>query len=343
MDNGCAAQEGTGIVPAILNAVRGRKSRPIEAACDPDPSTSASQPIRAHWLQSILDRNVTSRIWLADTLAQEVFLHLAMNLDPLFVAETPQILILNGPFGVGKTVSLDETLSRCGCEKVRIQASELESPHAGVPAERIREAYMRASRLQGERDRPHALVIDDIHLGLGVDANTTKTINTQLVVAALMGICDDPLHVGKEPTERIPIFATANDLTHMCGALLRPGRARVIAVELSGMERQRIVTHILRDFLTPEQAARLCAACPTWSIAAFRQLKGQLLRRSFDRRHQGRTAEQILKDLMTPPQAAPTLATAASPVNPEELDRAALALDSEAAAKRDFTREAAAA
>lgn len=301
------------------------------------PAAADSHPGRPPWLEYLVAQNAGGRIFLTDSLAAEVFMHLGMNLDPLCAPEMPQILILNGPYGIGKTVGLDETLTRSGCDKIRIQASELESPLAGVPAARIRAAYVKASLLQTETNMPHALILEDIHMAFGVDANTTYTVNTRLAIAALMGICDDPLCVDKERTERVAIFATANDLSNVCGGLLRPGRSRVFAVDISAEERRRIVTHIFQGILDADQTARLVEDHAAWPIAAFRQLKAALLRRSFDQRHWGKTPRELLETVMTPSGKAPAAGAVGFAVSQEHLDQAILAIEKEADAKRDFT------
>jgi hypothetical protein len=286
-----------------------------------------------------LEPNACERICLAESVAEEVFLHLAMNLDPQCAPDMPQILILTGSFGIGKTVSLEATLSRAGCKLIRLQAAEMESPHAGVPAQRILAAYTRASEDQGNTDQPHVLVMEDIHLAFGVDGNTNKTVNTQLAVAALMGICDDCANVAGRHTERIAIFATANDLSNVYGGLLRPGRTRAYAVQLSPADRQRIVAHMFQGLLTPGQAGSLCEARPDWSMAAFRQLKSHLARRSFQQRHAGLTAKELLCSLLMRARDTATPSGAAAPVAERDLDDAVQVVDAEADAKCDFTAE----
>jgi len=313
-------------------------SPPIPQVTYPGATISLAAP-KARWLESLLEPNADSPICLAESVAEEVFLHLAMNLDPQCAPDMPQILILTGSFGIGKTVSLEETLTRVGCKLVRLQAAEMESPHAGVPVQRILEAYAKASHGQGETNQPHALVMEDIHLAFGVDTNTTKTIHTQLTVAALMGICDDCANVAGRKTERIAIFATANDLSNVYGGLLRPGRTRVYAVQLSPADRQRIVTHMFQGLLTPGQAGSLCEARPDWSMAAFRQLKSYLARRSFQQRHAGLTANELLRSLLMRAKETATPSGAAAPVAERDLDDAVQVVDAEADAKRDFTAE----
>ena len=49
-----------------------------------EPKTSERrEPTRTRWLQSLLEPNRERRIYLTDTLAAEVFLHVATNADPM--------------------------------------------------------------------------------------------------------------------------------------------------------------------------------------------------------------------------------------------------------------------
>ncbi len=298
----------------------------------------SDQLLRSVWLQSILEENDSSHICLTASLASEVFHHVAMNFDPLYASVMPQILILNGAFGTGKTAGLAETLRRCGCSTIRIEAAEMESPHAGTPAQLVRERYIEASERQSEDKEPCVLIMEDIHLAFGTDGDTTKTINTGLMIATLMGFCDAPDTARGTIPNRIPILATTNDLTKVHGGLIRPGRTRVIAIEPSEAERKQIVMHILRDLLSPDQAARLFDARPAWSVAAFRQLKAELLRRSFDSRQRGKTAQQIIKDLIMGRGPLHVDNAGGVPITQEDINRGIRAIDAEGEAKRDFTK-----
>jgi hypothetical protein len=301
-------------------------------------AATGDRPHRPAWLDAILEQDQNSRICLSDAVASAVFRHVAKNLDARFAREEPQLLIVTGPFGCGKTVSIRETLRRIGCEINELHASELESHLSNVPAERIRARYVDSSEKQIKDGVPRVLLIEDIHMAFGIDATTTRTQNIDLAIAALMGIIDNPFKVGNATTRRIPIIATANDLSKVYGALIRPGRTRVVAMELSDADRRRITMHMLYGVLTPEQIDDLLVARPTWSIATFRQLKAELLNREFDLRYEGMTATQILLRAMRSRDAADDHAAKAA-VTPKDLDRANAVLDGESLAKRDFAED----
>lgn len=88
------------------------------------------------------------------------------------------------------------------------------------------------------RGKLAALVINDIDAGAGAFKDTQRTVNTQMVIATLMAICDDPNHVpgpGDWRTaedgscqvkrhNRVPIIVTGNDLSKLFAPLLRDGR-----------------------------------------------------------------------------------------------------------------------
>jgi len=298
-------------------------------------SASSQQP---SWLASILASNDQRRIYLNEKLVSDVFLHVAMNHDPIYAEAMPLMLGVNGVFGCGKTVSVRETLLRIGCELIEIHAAELESPHAGAPSQLILARYVEASKRQMETDRPHVIVMDDVHMALSVGPRTTNTINTQLVQAALMNICDNAHHVAGVRTERIPIITTGNSYSGIYGALIRAGRMRVVSHELSAEDRARIAIHILRGFLAPKQVVGLAFDHPDWELATFQQLKAMLQRRSFNRRHANKPADRILRDLLSQGPIAGSNGIGQEGCTKEDIDAAVKAVVDEAASKRDFTR-----
>ena len=318
-----------------LSLVNSRARCRFAQASAPDTGNSSHGPA---WLISILEKNSRSPIYLSDTLAGEVFFHVAMNHDPLYANAMPLALGVGGVFGCGKTVGVREILQRIGCELVGIQASELESPHAGVPAQLILARYVEASKGQAKTDRPHVIVLDDVHMALSVGPHTTNTINTQLVAAALMNICDCPSYVSGLHTERIPIITTGNNYSGIYGALIRAGRMRVVTHELSATDRGRIATHILRGCLTPQQVAVLVVDHPGWEMAKFRQLKALLLRSSFNRRHANKTASQVLSDLLSQRPIDDSIEQVRDAYTQEDVDAAVDAIADEVVSKRDFTR-----
>ena len=180
-------------------------------------------------------------------------------------------------------------------------------------------------------------MIDDIHLLFGVDDNTCKTHNIQLAISALMSICDDPHRVAGTETARIPIILSANDLSRLYGGLLRAGRMRAVALSPSEPERWRIAGHILRNLMTPEQAAHIAQTHPKWPLAAFRQLQSVLQRLAFNRRHAGLTAVEILAEFPAHGTPAEVATTPRRAFDSEEIAIAVASVDAENLAKRDFS------
>lgn len=71
----------------------------------------------------------------------------------------------------------------------------MEDEWAGVPGQRIRQRYKAAAELGRVRGKLAALVINDLDAGVGVFANTQRTVNNQIVIGTLMALCDDPNYV----------------------------------------------------------------------------------------------------------------------------------------------------
>ena len=79
-----------------------------------------------------------------------------------------------------------------GVQPVIMSAGELEDKWAGKPAKLIRERYRQASEQARVSGKMGCLMINDIDAGIGVFANTQRTVNMQMVVGTLMNLCDDP-------------------------------------------------------------------------------------------------------------------------------------------------------
>ena len=107
----------------------------------------------------------------------------------------PLILGIWGGKGQGKTFQVELTLKKLGAEVVTMSAGEMEDEWAGVPGQRIRQRYKAAAELGRVRGKLSALVINDLDAGVGVFANTQRTVNNQIVIGTLMALCDEPNYV----------------------------------------------------------------------------------------------------------------------------------------------------
>jgi len=180
------------------------------------------------------------------------------------------ILAIQSPPGEGKTYHCKAVLGSLGVRVYRFPIADLESPGAGLPAVRLVERYVEAARTI-EQEGPAALLIEDADLGIGhanSEAEITQfTMNRNLILGSLMGICDSPTLVdvpsesvlaergGRTICPRVPIIMTGNNLGGVYPALFRDGRAQIVDWRASATT--KIAFLELRAQLDPRAGAQL--------------------------------------------------------------------------------------
>lgn len=198
-------------------------------------------------------------------LELEILSHLVVNRRKNVPATGGNlILAVEGRPGEGKTFHCKTVLGRAGVSAVRFQLSEFESQSAGVPAVKLVEAYLEASEAIAAGTES-ALLIEDMDLALGPARRAARreivqyTMNRDLVVGAVMSLCDSPLlvdvpdeskrddHGGRVLTRRVPIIITGNDFSNSYPALLRPGRARHLRWEPARETRLAVVQSLFES------------------------------------------------------------------------------------------------
>src|SRR4051812_39364323 len=121
------------------------------------------------------------------------------------------MLGVDGPPGVGKTFGIAATLRRARVTRFTLTGADLESPEAGKPAMRVRQAYLAAgTAIAG--GRPAVVLIDDVDATLGQFEDTTYTVNTRHAGAELMSLADTPTRVAGRTVRRVPVIVTGNHL-----------------------------------------------------------------------------------------------------------------------------------
>jgi hypothetical protein len=209
------------------------------------------------------------KLWFPPRLQEKIILHLIRTTAGL---PGPLILLAHGPPGEGKTSSIKGILRSYGVAVFAIEVGRLESPEAGEPAGFLRETYLQAATIVLGEERPAALVLDDIDLGLGQLGELTQyTVNRQHLLASFMALCDDPRRVFGRRVPRIPVFMTANAPTLLHGPLVRSGRAEMLPWELSLEERRLVVARMFAR-LGEQEIARLIDWFPTESVAFYADL-----------------------------------------------------------------------
>ncbi len=251
--------------------------------------------------------------YIAPQFLDRLAVHITKNYLNLPNVKVPLILGIHGRKGEGKSFQCDLVFERMGLEVVYMSAGELESPDAGDPARLIRLRYREAGELSRIRGKMAVLMINDIDAGVGrVDALTQYTVNTQLVHGTLMNIADNPTNVqlpgsyDSQPTVRIPIIVTGNDLSTLYAPLTRDGRMEKYYWEPSPADRIGIVSGIFTvDQVQAQAIAQLVAAFPEQSIDFFGALRSRLYDEQVQRLIRDVGVEQISARVVNSTAALP--------------------------------------
>jgi ATPase family associated with various cellular activities (AAA) len=216
---------------------------------------------------------------MADTVPERfrraVSLHIISNLRPAVDEGTPLILGIQGPPGEGKTYQVQRVLKDAEIHAVLLSGGELESPDAGMPAARVRAAYLEAgARIQA--GDPAVVLLNDADAAIGNWGELTQyTVNTQNLVTELMHLCDYPTRVEGQGTRRAPIILTGNDFTRIYGPLRRAGRMRIFTWVMDPQERAQILLTMFPG-LSERDARGLVSRFDDKPVAFWAVVRGQL-------------------------------------------------------------------
>ncbi|OQW56315.1 MAG: hypothetical protein A4S17_05490 [Proteobacteria bacterium HN_bin10] len=193
-------------------------------------------------------------IWVAPRFQRQVDKHIFMN-DWYHHRRWPLMLIIHGPKGVGKSTQIRAALSALKVECFDLSAGKLAGDER-VASDELSAVYERASRHISTKS-PAAIVIDDLDLSiLSRKDHTSYSQNTQLLTVTLMSLCDNPRKFFGVNVFRVPIIATANEMSGFHAPLVRSGRAQIWNWVPSEQERLAIVATKF-PFLTTSEQGRL--------------------------------------------------------------------------------------
>lgn len=204
--------------------------------------------------------NQANKVYIPIRFYKEIKLHIFKNYyaNKYHEFETPLILAISGPPGVGKTYQVEKTLEEMGIEKFNISGTEFENEHAGVPVKNILKIYKNmAEDIYFKKIKYGVIIINDIDAALGSWGGLVQyTMNRQLIIKALIDLADNPYelkisdedgHMQHYDMCRIPLIITLNDETKMYEPLMRNGRTKVFPWLPNEEEVSYILTNIFRN------------------------------------------------------------------------------------------------
>lgn len=220
---------------------------------------------------------MSENIFIPERFRRVMSLHIIKNYLRKTNHFPPLLLGIHGPSGDGKTYQCEEVLKEIGAEKFVISVGELESPHAGKPAEIIRTIYLKAGEHFKKKKSVAVILINDMDTGLGDWGDMVQyTTNRQTVFGELMNLVDHPTYVEGMATERIPIIITGNDFTKLYEPLVRAGRMTAFEWYPTTKEKETIISKIFPE-LDQKETIELVCEFQNQPIAFFSHLKTTLI------------------------------------------------------------------
>jgi hypothetical protein len=203
---------------------------------------------------------------VSNRFSRALSLHLISNFRSSVTPGSPLMLGVQGPPGEGKTYQTEQVLASADIYAVLLSGGELESPDAGMPAAKVRAAYLQAGALI-QQGRPAVLLLNDADAAIGSWGPLTQyTVNTQNLVTELMHLADYPTQVQGQTTRRVPIILTGNDFTRLYAPLRRPGRMRIFTWRMELHDRAQALASIF-PVLSSHEAEQLIKRFPDQPIA----------------------------------------------------------------------------
>lgn len=198
----------------------------------------------------------------------------------------PLILAIQGPPGSGKSFQLWNALNQAGIKPIHAAAVELSGGYEGDSAAALHQAVLLAVR----DPQKTAIVINDLDLSpAGQVDKSVYTVNSQLLVGALMDLCDQAGSIRRADGFRVPVYVTGNNLKLLPKPVTRPSRMDIYTWGPSPQEVSAIVTEMFSDagFRIDASHAQSYISSATWTIAEYAAALSELVAdRLFD--HQQR-------------------------------------------------------
>lgn len=194
----------------------------------------------------------------------------------------PQLLVLAGSPGTGKTFLATEVSELAGASVHYLHGSVLGGPFEGMASDALADAYINAAL--DDSAFQSVLIIDDAEMGdLNTDKNTSGTSSSDLVIGMMLEIANNPFvlkradsgkTIKKITLENPPaIILTANRTGALSEALLRAGRCNITEVDPKGPDLWPMVGAIFPQ-CSLTQIKQMVAAFPDETIAFFSELSG---------------------------------------------------------------------
>lgn len=197
--------------------------------------------------------------------------------NALFPDVASLILAIIGATGTGKSWQAREIARQLGWAAIELNASALAGDREGIVVRMLHDAYARAIKAL-DKHAHSFLLIDDFDLSMAsIRSNVETSQHTQLLISALMELCDRPEPIRTQHPRRVPIILTTNSLDAVYAPLIRYGRMHVFHW---APEPAELISILDRMFPGTPAAVRLAIAERFGGVGLgfFRELRSELLK-----------------------------------------------------------------
>jgi Cdc6-like AAA superfamily ATPase len=186
-----------------------------------------------------------STAFIPERFERAILKHIILNNTALEINNNqfPLLLGIQGPYGFGKTYMVKEICRKYHIELHPLSTSELSGSMEADSTRTLKRVYSTLCADVWQNKRCGVLLIDDFHLTIATEETMGKTVNSNILAAYLMNLCDNPVVV---TNVRAPIIMTGNNFRRIYPALVRDGRMDIFTWDPTIEEIDPIVRQLFR-------------------------------------------------------------------------------------------------
>ncbi|MCL1805614.1 MAG: AAA family ATPase [Clostridiales bacterium] len=223
-----------------------------------------------------------STAYIPERFERAILKHIILNNTALEINNNqfPLLLGIQGPYGFGKTYMVKEICRKYKIELHPLSTSELSGSMEADSTRHLKRIYSTLCADIWQNKRCGVLLIDDFHLTIATEDTLGKTVNSNILAAYLMNLCDNPVVV---TNVRAPIILTGNNFRRIYPAIVRDGRMDIFTWDPSIKEIDPIVRQLFRTKFAGVEDDVLTAMLDRYAemnIAFFEQVTQDLMNSS---------------------------------------------------------------
>ena len=232
--------------------------------------------------EEIMPQSRKSTAFIPERFERAVLKHIILNNTAITIDNNqfPLLLGIQGPYGFGKTFMVKEVCRKYHIDLQPLSTSELSGSMEADSTRNLKRIYSNLSANIWQNKRCGVLLIDDFHLTIATEDTMGKTVNSNILAAYLMNLCDNPIVVNGV---RAPIILTGNNFRRVYPALVRDGRMDIFTWDPSIEDVDPIVRQLFHTRFTGIEDSVITAMLEQYSemnIAFFEQITQDLMNSS---------------------------------------------------------------